>query len=177
MIFLFMESFAKSNFMRFWISGIIFAISIILANFVLFTDVAPLGVINHQSAGTAVQIDAIQESWKAANRLGFAKFLMIADLFFIAIYFTGAFSGGLLMLGDESAMIRRLGLIVILGALMFFVFDYLETIPEAIQLFNMQGEDELAALSRAAQIPKVVGMLLTLVGLTIKVKTDKRRLA
>jgi len=53
-----------------------------------------LGVINHQAAGTAVQIDAIQESWKAANRLGFAKFLMIADFFFIAIYFTGAFLGG-----------------------------------------------------------------------------------
>jgi len=143
---------------------------------VLVTVVTPLGVVNHQAAGTAAQIDAVQDSWKAANRLGFAKFLMIADFFFIAIYFTGAFLGGLLMLGDENVTIRRLGIIVILGALMFFVFDYLdESIPEAIQLFNMQGEDKLAALSRSAQMPKVVGMLLTLVGLLTKVRTDKRR--
>jgi len=171
----FIEKIARPYFMRFWISGIIFAISLILANFGLFTDVAPFGVVDHQVAGTAIRIDAIQESWKAANRLGFAKFLMVADFFFIATYFTGALLGGILMRADENVRIRQLGFMVILGALLFFVFDYLETIPEAIQLFNMQGDDSLAALSSSAFLPKIFGMVLTLVGLTIKLKTDKQR--
>jgi len=120
---LFIESFAKSNFMWFWITGIIFAISLILANFALFADVAPLGVINHQAAGTAVQhpreLEGGQSTW-------FCKISYDCRLFLYSDLFYGCFFRGLLMLGDENVTIRRLGLIVILGALMlgFDVFRF-----------------------------------------------------
>jgi len=53
----FTEKNGKPNFIRYWVCGFIFAISLILANFSLITDVAPLGVVNQQVAGTSAQID------------------------------------------------------------------------------------------------------------------------
>jgi|GEM_PF-4342461 len=57
---------------------------------------------------------------------------MIIDLIFIGVNFFGALCGGILMRADDNILIKRMGTFVIIGATLFLVTYYVETMPEMI---------------------------------------------
>jgi len=167
------ENIAAQNFMRFWLAGLSLAVLLAVSNFVLMIEASPFGILDHQSAGTATKVDAIQNGWQQAGLLGFAKLSMAVDLIFIGVYFFGAVCGGVLMRADDRIAVKRVGALVIIGAVIFCVTDYIETILQMIQLFAMQGSDHLAKIAASQGTIKVSGMLMTLAGLVGKIIYDK----
>ncbi len=160
-----MKDFAYRNFRRFWIGGIILFGFIVILNFALITDVSPSGIGDHQGAGSADKINEIQYAWKDKGVLFYAYLGIAIDLMFIGIYSLGAFCGGILLRYDDSIMIKRVGSLVIAGAILFFITDYVETILQAIQLFSMQGHDDLAYIAASVRPAKTIAFLVTIVGL------------
>jgi len=132
-----------------------------------------MGIFDHQKAATAANVDSIQLGWKQAGLLGFAKVSMIVDLIFIGIYFFGASCGAVLMLADNRALIKRLGFLVMVAGFIFMVTDYVETIPEVIQLFRMQGDDALANIASKMGTVKITAMIITVLGISTKLVLDK----
>jgi len=133
-----------------------------------------MGIFDHQKAATAANVDSIQLGWKQASLLGFAKVNMIVDLIFIGVYFFGAGCGAILMLADDRALIKRLGAVVMVAGFTFMVTDYLETIPQVIQLFRMQGDDVLTSIASKMGTVKVAAMIVTVLGISSKLVLDKR---
>jgi len=169
----FTKNIAAQNFMRFWLAGLSLAALLIVTNVVFVTDASPFGILDHQKAATAANVNAIQNGWQQAGLLGLAKLSMIVDLVFIAVYTFGAICGGLLMRADDRIAIKRVGALVIAGALVFCVTDYIETIFQVVQLFAMQGSDTLAKVAASVGTAKVGGMLVSLTGLLGKIIYDK----
>lgn len=145
----------------------------IFGNLLLITDVSPLAISDHQSAGSADRIDDIQLAWAAADVLIYAKISMIIDLFFIAIYSFGAVCGGILLRYDGRLFVRRIGSLVIAAAVIFCVTDYIETIAQIIQLFSMQGSDSLASTAALVGPAKSISFLTTFLGLLGTILWDK----
>lgn len=168
-----MRDFAFKNFTRFWLLGILLLFVMVLGNLLLITDVSPLGMRDHQSAGSANRIDEIQWAWQSAEVIIYAKISMMIDLFFIGIYSIGAICGGILLRYDERLFIRRIGALIIAAAIIFCVTDYLETIAQIIQLFAMQGSDDLASAAAAVGPAKTIAFLTTLFGLIGPILWDK----
>jgi len=133
-----------------------------------------MGILDHQKAATAANVNTIQLGWEQAGLLGFAKASMIVDLIFIGIYFFGASCGAVLMLADSRALIKRLGALVMLAGFTFMVTDYIETILQTIQLFQMQGDDGLASTASNMGAVKVTGMIVSVLGISTKLVLDKQ---
>jgi len=133
-----------------------------------------MGILDHQQAATAANVDAIQLGWEQAGLLGFTKLSMVVDLVFIAIYSFGACCAAVLMLADNRVLLKRLGMLVMVGALSFMVTDYIETIPQTIQLFRMQGDDGLASIASKMGTVKVTGMIVSVLGISTKLILDRR---
>lgn len=153
---------ALNNFKRFWIGGIIILILLILLNPLLVTDASPLGIADHQAAGSAYNVNAIQNAWVMVGVIHWAKLAMIVDLLFISTYSFGAMCGGILLRHDKRRFISRVGSLVIASSIIFFVTDYAETIAQVIQLFEMQGSDSLANLAASVGPAKNISFLITL---------------
>lgn len=146
---------------------------LLVANVGLMMDGSPMGVVDHQSAGTAANVNAIQLGWQQAGKLTYAKANMLGDLIFIGIYSFGALCGGLLMRADERLMVKLVGGFVILAAVVFCITDYVETIAQVIQLFRMQGADNLAQIVASVGATKTAAFVITLLGLGGKIAVDK----
>jgi len=156
------------NFWIFWLGGLAVFIGIVVTNGMLVTDIAPGGIADHQSAGTASQVNAIQQSWAEAGRLNFAKWSMIADLVFIGLYSIGGIIGGRLIWQDaHSPSLKKLGLFCVLAYFLFGLFDYLETISQITQLLQNTGNDALAALAATVMPPKVITWIAGTIGLIV----------
>jgi len=169
-----LQTFAEHNFKRFWFAGLSLGVLLLLGNIGLMIEPSPMGILDHQKAATAANVNAIQLGWEQAGLLGFAKVSMIVDLIFIGIYFFGASCGAVLMLVDNRLLIKRLGALVMVGALAFMVTDYIETILQTIQLFQMQGDDCLASTASNMGVVKVSGMIVSVLGISTKLVLDKR---
>jgi hypothetical protein len=124
-----------------------------------------MGISDHQVAGTAAKIDAIQNAWQAAGVLLIARASMAIDLLFIGVYSWGAWNGGKLMRGDASPGVRRIGRLVMAAALVFLITDYTETLCQFVQVMQMTGSDALAAAAATVQPIKSLAWLVTFVGL------------
>ncbi len=168
-----MKDFALKNFIRLWLLGILLLIAMIFGNLLLITDISPMAMSDHQSAGSAARIDEIQWAWAAANLILYAKISMVIDLFFIAIYSLGAICGGILLRYDARLFVRRIGALVIAAATIFFVTDYIETIAQIIQLFSMHGSDALSSAAAAVGSAKNIAFLITFLGLVGTILWDK----
>lgn len=159
-------------FWLFWIGGIVaFGVTIMLGLPLNIPEV-PGGILDHQAAATATEVDRIQRAWTDAGQAGTARIAMISDLCFIGIFGIGSFLGGVRLRKSGGTILTSLGFVAILSAVVFVVTDYTETISQFIQLSAMRGDDSLAGLAATVRPIKIVAFLVTffavLLGLILK---------
>lgn len=159
------ETVTEKRFWRYWLFGLLLFAAMIAINPMLANDIAPMGISDHQAAATAAKIEAIQWRWKQDDVLLIARFSMAIDLLFIGIYSWGAWNGGKLMRGDSTPSVRRVGLLVMIAAVVFLVTDYTETICQFIQVMQFKGSDALASTAAAVRPIKMLAWLVTFFGL------------
>ena len=160
-----MESTLERNFWRFWLGGLLILAAMIAMNPWFVTDVSPWGIRDHQSAGSAARVDAIQAAWQAAGVLGQARLGIAIDLVYIAVYSFGAYCGGRLFAQSQNVSLRRLGWIIVAAAVVVGIADYAETICQFIQVMQFKGSDLLAGIAATAQPIKTTAFLVSFFGL------------
>lgn len=161
------ESKLERNFWRYWLGGLLLLSLMIAMNTWFTNDVSPWGIRDHQSAGTAVQVDAIQSAWQAAGVLNLARFGMAVDLVYIAIYSFGTYCGGRLFAQTPMPMLRRLGWVIVTSSIIVGVADYIETICQFLQAMTFKGSNVLAGIAATAQPIKSVAFLMSFFGLLV----------
>ncbi|MBL0925145.1 MAG: hypothetical protein IBJ12_11860 [Sphingomonadaceae bacterium] len=159
------ETLLERRFWRFWLTGLLLLAAQIVMNVWLITDIAPLGISDHQAAGTATRVNEIQASWESAAVMKLARLSMLVDLCFIGIYTFGAAAGGLLFAREKTALLKRVGVIVLVCAILFGITDYVETISQFVQAMRGEGSDALAGLAASVRPIKSVAFLITFFGL------------
>ena len=173
------ETTTEKQFWRYWLFGLLLFAAMIALNPTLSTSASPMGISDHQTAGTAAKIDAIQRAWQAAGVLLIARASMMIDLLFIGVYSWGAWNGGKLMRSESSPNVRRIGGLVMGASLVFLVTDYTETICQFIQVMQFTGSDVLANMAATVQPVKSLAWIVTFVGLlaTLLLRRMARRSA
>ena len=159
------ESALERRFWRYWLAGILLLALQIVMNVWLVNDVSPLGISDHQAAGSAMRVDAIHAGWQASGVMKLALSSMILDCLFIGVYSRGAYAGGLLFASGQNALLSRLGKIITVAALGFCAADYAETISQLVQAIRGQGSDSLAYVAATVRPVKMVAFLVTFFGL------------
>ncbi len=159
------ETKLERAFWRYWLGGLLMLALMIAMNPWFANDVSPWGIRDHQSAATALRVDAIQSAWQAAGVLDLARFGIMMDLVYIAVYSFGAYCGGRLFAHAPKPMLRRLGWVIVGAAIIVGVADYIETICQFVQIMTFKGSDLLAGIAATAQPIKSVAFLITFVGL------------
>jgi hypothetical protein len=159
------EGLLEKRFWRYWLGGLLILAVMIAMNPWFTNNVSPWGIRDHQSAATALRVDAIQAAWQAAGVLNLARFGIALDLVYIGIYSFGAYCGGRLFAQSERPMLRRLGWIIISAAVVVGVADYAETICQFVQAMTFKGDDMLASIAATAQPIKSTAFLTTFIGL------------
>jgi hypothetical protein len=162
-----MEGSLERNFWRYWLSGLLLLAVMIAMNPWFSGEVSPWGIRDHQSAGTASRIDAIQGAWQAHGVLGLARLAMFVDLIYIAVYSFGAYCGGRMFAQSSRPMQKRLGWLIAASAIVLAIADYAETICQFIQAIRFQGSDVLAGIAATAQPIKSLAFLTTFFGILI----------
>ena len=156
------------NFWIFWLGGLAVFVGLVLTSGPLITHVAIGGILDHQSAGTAERVNAIQQSWVEMGLTGYAKWSMIFDLLFIGLYTSGGIMGGRLIWQEaRSPSLKKLGLVMVLTYFLFGLLDYAETLSQIAQLIQNQGSDLLAGIAAFAQPPKVVAWIIATFGMIL----------
>ena len=159
------EAVLEKRFWRYWLGGLLILAIMIAMNPWFTSDVSPWGIRDHQSAGTALRVDAIQAAWQAAGVLNLARFGIALDLIYIGIYSFGAYCGGRLFAQSTRPSLRRLGWIIVAAAVVVGIADYTETICQFVQAINYKGSDILARVAATAQPIKSTAFLTTFIGL------------
>lgn len=159
------ETALERHFWRFWLIGLLLLAVQIVMNVWLMTDTSPLGISDHQAAGIAARVDAIQAGWVRAGVMDLAVFSMGVDLLFIGVYSWGAWAGGKMFAKSPHAMLARLGTIILLAAAGFALTDFLETICQIVQAAVTGGDDKLAGIAAQVRPAKMVLFLVTFFGL------------
>lgn len=152
-------------FPRWWLAGIGLFVLMVILNYWLMMPSSPMGISNHQEAATAVQVDAIQQGWADAGVLWLAQVSMAIDLVFIGVYTRGALAGGNIFRQSSHGLLRPLGVIIALAAILFGITDYVETISQFIEAISFKGSDTLSAIHSGVRPTKSVAFLVTFVGL------------
>ena len=160
-----MESRLERNFWRYWLGGLLILAAMIAMNPWFVNDVSPWGIRDHQSAGTAIRVDAIQAAWNAAGVMDLARIGMAIDLIYVGVYSFGAFCGGRLFASLASSSLRRLGGVIVAAAVIVGMADYVETICQFIQAITFTGSDRLAGIAATAQPIKTTAFLTSFFGL------------
>jgi len=159
------ESKLERSFWRFWLSGLLLLALMIAMDPAFSNEISPLGMRDHQTAGTALRVDAIQRGWQAAGVLNFARFGMAVDLIYIAIYAFGAYCGGRLFSQSPKPVLRRLGWVIVATAIIGGAADAIETLCQFAQIMMLEGRDLLAGAAATAQPVKTIAFLVTFFGL------------
>ncbi len=159
------ESKLERRFWRFWLSGLLLLALMIAMDPAFSNEISPLGMRDHQTAGTSLRVDAIQEAWQAAGVLNFARFGMAIDLIYIAIYAFGAYCGGWLFSQSPKPVLRRLGWTIAATAVIGGAADGIETLCQLVQIMMLKGSDLLAGAAATAQPVKTIAFLVTFFGL------------
>jgi hypothetical protein len=158
------EGNVEKNFWRYWLGGLALLALMIVMNNWLTNDISPWGIRDHQSAGTALRIDAIQNAWASADVLNLARWSIAIDLVYIGIYSFGAYCGGKLFTGETHSGLKRLGWLIVIAAIILAIADYLETICQFIQAVQFRGSDFLSLIAATAQPIKSLAFLTTFFG-------------
>jgi hypothetical protein len=127
-------------------------------NATLVTAAAPQGILDHQSAATAMRVEQIHVGWKEKGVFGFARTSMIFDLVFITFATLAGVVGGYLM-ARKGGVRGALGWVVLGVWLIFGGLDYIETGAQLMQVLNDRGQDELAGLAASVRPPKIAAFL------------------
>ena len=152
-------------FLWLWIGGLIlFAIVIMLGLPLGVSEVAG-GILDHQAAGSAAEVDRIQQVWRSAGLWNQAAIAMIGDLIFIGIYGAGSLLGGLHFRRSTMRPVSILGVLIAIAAAAFLITDYAETIAQFIQLTRFKGDDSLASLAASVRPVKIASWLFTFCGI------------
>lgn len=159
------ETKLERRFWRFWLGGLLLLAIMIAMNPMFANEISPWGIRDHQSAGTASRIDAIQAAWQSAGVMGWVRLGMAIDLVYIGVYSFGAFCGGRLFAQSKQPGLRRVGSVVVVASIVVGVADYAETICQFLQAMTMQGSDLLAGIAATAQPIKSIAFLTTFFGL------------
>lgn len=168
------ESKLERRFWRFWLGGLLILALMIAMNPWFANSVSPWGIRDHQSAGTALRVDAIQAAWQAAGVMDLARIAIALDLVYIGIYSFGAYCGGRLFAQSNRAPLRRLGWVIVGAAIVVGVADYTETICEFVQAMMFKGDDTLAEIAATAQPIKSTAFLVTFFGLLVALFLRRR---
>lgn len=156
------------NFWIFWLGGLAIFLFMVFTSGSLATDIAPGGILDHQRAGSAERVNAIQQSWAAAGQMVHAKWSMITDLVFIGLYSIGGIIGGRLLWQEaHSPALKKLGLLMVLAYFLFGLLDYIETIGQIIQLLQEQGDDTLASIAAFVMPPKSLAAIIGTLGMIV----------
>lgn len=155
----------ERRFWRYWLGGILILAAMIAMNPWFSNDVSPWGIRDHQAAGTAARVDAIQAAWQAASVMGLARLGMAIDLIYIGVYSFGAYCGGRLFAASSMAGLRRLGWVIVVAAFVVGIADYIETVCQFIQAMTLRGDDTLAGMAAFAQPIKSTAFLTSFFGL------------
>jgi hypothetical protein len=155
----------ENTFWRYWIGGLLLLAFMAALNPFLANATAPWAILDHQVAGSAARVDAIQQAWARDGVLNLARFSMAVDLLFIPVYSWGAYCGGRVMRGETNPKLRRVGWLVMVAASLYPFLDYTETICQFIQAMQFQGNDSLAEIAATVKPVKSVVFLITLFGL------------
>lgn len=161
------ESSLERNFWRYWLVGLLLLAVMVAMNPWFSGDVSPWGMRDHQSAGTALRVDAIQGAWQAQGVLGLARLAIFIDLIYIAVYSFGAYCGGRMFAGSLKPTQKRLGWLIAASAIVLGIADYAETICQFVQAIRFQGSDVLAGIAATAQPVKSLAFLTTFFGILI----------
>jgi hypothetical protein len=159
------EGLLEKRFWRFWLGGLLILAIMIAMNPWFSNAVSPWGIRDHQSAATALRVDAIQTAWHAAGVMDLARFGIALDLIYIGVYSFGAYCGGRLFAQSDRPSLRRLGWIIVAAAMVVGVADYTETVCQFVQAMTFKGDDMLASIAATAQPVKSIAFLTTFVGL------------
>jgi hypothetical protein len=159
------ESKLERRFWRFWLSGLLLLALMIAMDPAFSNEISPLGMRDHQTAGAALRVDAIQWAWQATGVLNLARFGMAIDLVYIAIYAFGAFCGGRLFSQSPKPVLRRLGWVIVATAIIGGAADAIETLCQFAQIMMLKGSDLLAGAAATAQPVKTIAFLVTFFGL------------
>lgn len=173
------ETALERRFWRFWLMGLLLLAVQIVMNVWLITDIAPLGISDHQAAATAARVDAIQSRWMDAGVMNLAVISMAVDLLYIAVYSWGAFAGGQIFAASTMPALARIGKITMMATLGYCLTDYAETICQFVQASAIGGNDDLAWAAATVRPIKSVLFLLTFFAilLALAVRRRTRRMA
>jgi hypothetical protein len=159
------ETLLEKRFWRYWLGGLLILATMIAMNPWFANEVSPWGIRDHQSAATALRVDAIQAAWEAAGVMNLARFGIALDLIYIGIYSFGAYCGGRLFAQSEQPFLRRLGWVIIAASLIVGLADYAETLCQFVQAMTFKGSDLLAGVAATAQPIKSTAFLTSFFGL------------
>ena len=161
------ETALERRFWTFWLLGILLLAAQIVMNVWLVTEASPLGISDHQAAGSAARVEDIHAGWVAAGVMDLAIYSMELDLIFIGVYAWGAFAGGRLFAASSQEMLARLGKVIMFAAIGFAITDYAETLSQLIQAAVTGGDDSLANIAATVRPVKMVLFLVTVLGVLI----------
>lgn len=161
------ESPLERKFWRYWLSALLMLAMMIAMNPWFSNELSPWGISDHQTAATAMRVDAIQEAWQAAGVLGLVKLSMTIDFVYIAVYSFGAYCGGRLFTLTHKPGLRRLGRAILVSAIIMGAADYIETACQFYQLMTFKGNDTLAGIAAIAQPIKSIAFLVSFLGLPV----------
>lgn len=161
------ETVLEKRFWRYWLGGLLILAIMVAMNPWFSNYVSPWGIRDHQSAATAVRIDAIQAEWQALGVMNLARIGIALDLIYIGVYSFGAYCGGRLFAQSARPSLRRLGWIIVAAAVVVGVADYAETLCQFVQAMTFKGDDMLASIAATAQPIKSIAFLTTFVGLLV----------
>ena len=151
--------------MSVWLLGLaVFALAIALGA-PLAIDGVPGGILDHQAAGSAAEVDRIQGLWEAAGLTATARLAMVADLVFIGVFGAGCVLGGLYYRRFARVWLALVGNAALVSGLVFLVTDYAETIAQFVQLASGKGDDTLAGLAAFCQPIKVISWIVAFVSI------------
>lgn len=148
-----------------WPAGLALFAAIIWIGLPLGIEGVPGGILDHQAAGSAARVDAIQQAWIEAGLYDRALVAMLGDILFITVYGLGSWYGGLAFMQDERQRLRRLGMMLVGAAMLFIATDYAETFAQILQLWQQRGSDTLAGVAATVRPVKVVAWLVTFFGI------------
>ncbi len=157
----------ERNFWAYWLGGLLLLSIMAAINPFLSLAMSPMGIVDHQMAGSGAQVDAIQFGWKVDGVLILARISIALDLVFIAVYSWGAYLGGRVMRRENSPMLSRLGTLIMVAAALYPILDYAETICQFIQVMTFKGSDLLAGIAATVRPFKSVDFLVTFIGLIV----------
>ena len=157
----------RRAFLWFWVGGLVLFAGVIALGMPLVLTEVPGGILDHQAAGSAAEVDRIQSAWQAAGLSNQASIAMFGDLVFIGIYGLGCVLGGLYFRRSEVSWMRAAGSMALIAGAVFLITDYIETIAQFIQLQKFAGDDTLAELAATVRPAKMLSWVMGTVSILV----------